>query len=90
MQPTQFARALSTSEIVIGAALLTPFVPSAIAGAALTVSSGGLLGLYLDTPGMRSSRRRPADPWRPSSSPTSRTRCAGSGGAPRSALTSAS
>jgi len=24
MQPTQFARALSTSEIVIGAALLTP------------------------------------------------------------------
>jgi hypothetical protein len=53
MQPQQFAKALSTSEIVIGAALLTPFVPTAVAGAALTAFSGGLLGLYLKTPGMR-------------------------------------
>jgi hypothetical protein len=51
--PQQFASLLSTSEIVIGAALLTPFVPTAVAGAALTVFSGGLLGLYLRTPGMR-------------------------------------
>ena len=34
-------------------ALLTPFVPTAVAGAALTGFSGGLLGLYLKTPGMR-------------------------------------
>jgi hypothetical protein len=50
--PTTFAKALSTAEITIGAALLTPFVPTAVAGAALTGFSGGLLGLYLRTPGM--------------------------------------
>jgi hypothetical protein len=44
---------LATSEIALGALLLTPFVPTAVAGAALTVFSGGLLGLYLRTPGMR-------------------------------------
>jgi hypothetical protein len=51
--PQQFAKALSTSEIALGVLLLTPFVPTAVAGAALTVFSGGLLGLYLKTPGMR-------------------------------------
>jgi hypothetical protein len=53
LSPPQFARALSTAEIGIGAALLTPFVPTAVAGAALAAFSGGLLGLYLRTPGMR-------------------------------------
>src|SRR3712207_3620193 len=33
--------------------LLTPFVPTFTAGAVLTAFSGGLLGLYLRTPGMR-------------------------------------
>ena len=47
-----FATTLSTTEIVIGAALLTPFVPAVVAGAALTGLSAGLLGLYLRTPGM--------------------------------------
>jgi hypothetical protein len=51
--PEQFAKVLATSEIVIGAALLTPFVPTIVAGTALTAFSGGLLGLYLKTPGMR-------------------------------------
>ena len=50
--PATFAKTLSTTEIVIGAALLTPFVPTAVAGAALTGFSAGLLGLYLRTPGM--------------------------------------
>ncbi len=50
--PATFAKALSTAEIVIGAALLTPFVPAAVAGAGLTAFAGGLLGLYLRTPGM--------------------------------------
>jgi hypothetical protein len=50
--PQQFVRGLATAEIVLGAALLTPFVPTALAGAALTAFSGGLLGLYLRTPGM--------------------------------------
>lgn len=53
LQPRQFVRLLSTSEIAVGAMLLTPFVPTAVAGATLTVFSGGLLGLYLRTPGMR-------------------------------------
>jgi hypothetical protein len=53
LSPPQFAKALSTAEIAIGAALLSPFVPTAVAGAALTGFSGGLLGLYLRTPGMR-------------------------------------
>jgi hypothetical protein len=51
--PEQFIKVLSTSEIVLGVALLTPFVPTIVAGAALTAFSGGLLGLYLKTPGMR-------------------------------------
>jgi hypothetical protein len=53
LEPKQFARALSTAEIAIGVTLLAPFVPTAVAGAALTAFSGGLLGLYLKTPGMR-------------------------------------
>ena len=51
--PQQFAKGLATSEIALGALLLAPFVPTAVAGAALTAFSGGLLGLYLRTPGMR-------------------------------------
>ncbi len=51
--PQQFVRGLAAAEIGVGAALLTPFVPTALAGAALTGFSGGLLGLYLNTPGMR-------------------------------------
>ena len=51
--PQQFARLLSASEIALGAALLVPVVPSAIAGAGLAAFAGGLLQLYLNTPGMR-------------------------------------
>ena len=51
--PQQFAKGLAATEIGLGALLLTPFVPTAVAGAALTAFSGGLLGLYLRTPGMR-------------------------------------
>jgi hypothetical protein len=53
MEPQQFAKTLVNAEITIGVLLLTPFVPTAVAGAALTAFSGGLLGLYLNTPGMR-------------------------------------
>ena len=51
--PQQFVKGLATAEIALGALLLTPFVPTAVAGGALTAFSGGLLGLYLKTPGMR-------------------------------------
>jgi hypothetical protein len=53
LKPKDFARLLSAAEITLGAALLVPVVPSAVAGAGLTAFSGGLLGLYARTPGMR-------------------------------------
>jgi hypothetical protein len=51
--PGQFVRLLSASEIALGAALLLPVVPTALAGAGLTAFAAGLVGLYLRTPGMR-------------------------------------
>jgi hypothetical protein len=51
--PERFAKILSNSEMALGIALLVPFVPSALAGAALTGFSAGLVRLYLKTPGMR-------------------------------------
>ena len=53
MRPEQFVKLLSTSEILLGTALLAPVVPSVLAGAGLAVFSAGLLGLYLHTPGTR-------------------------------------
>ncbi|MCW3845364.1 hypothetical protein ONA70_35405 [Micromonospora yasonensis] len=51
--PDRFAKLLSRGEIALGAALLVPFVPSLLAGAALTAFGAGLVQLYLKTPGMR-------------------------------------
>jgi hypothetical protein len=52
--PSQlFVRTLAVSEIALGAALVLPVVPAALAGAGLTGFSLGLLGLYLRTPGVR-------------------------------------
>lgn len=51
--PRRFLRLLSVVEITTGAALLAPFVPAALAGAALTAFSGGLVTLYLRTPALR-------------------------------------
>jgi hypothetical protein len=51
--PERFVKALAVSEIAIGGALLTPFVPTAVAGVALTGFSVALMGLYAKTPGMR-------------------------------------
>ncbi|MEV7005315.1 hypothetical protein [Streptosporangium sp. NPDC051022] len=48
-----FARWLARAQIAVGASLLIPVVPSLLAGAALTALAGGLVGLYLRTPGMR-------------------------------------
>ena len=53
LKPQDFVRALAITEIALGSALLIPFVPSLVAGAGLTAFSGGLLGLYAQTPGMR-------------------------------------
>jgi uncharacterized membrane protein YphA (DoxX/SURF4 family) len=51
--PARFVRLLSAGEITVGAALLTPLVPTVIAAAGLTAFAGGLLGMYARTPGMR-------------------------------------
>ncbi|MEU6007223.1 hypothetical protein [Streptomyces sp. NPDC047453] len=51
LSPHRFTRLLGTAEVTLGAALLTPLVPSGIAGAGLTAFSSGLVGLYLRTPG---------------------------------------
>jgi hypothetical protein len=53
MKAEQFADLLSKGEIAIGVVLLAPFVPTLLAGAALTGFSAALVGLYLRTPGMR-------------------------------------
>jgi uncharacterized membrane protein YphA (DoxX/SURF4 family) len=48
--PRRFLRLLSIAEISVGAALLAPFVPTALAAAGLTAFSGSLVVLYLRTP----------------------------------------
>jgi hypothetical protein len=53
LKPKDFAKLLGASEVALGAALLVPMVPGALAGAGLTAFAGGLLGLYARTPGMR-------------------------------------
>ncbi|MFD0339849.1 hypothetical protein ACFVH0_14310 [Streptomyces sp. NPDC127117] len=53
IDPERFTRLLAWSEIAVGGTLLAPFVPTGLAGLALTGFSGGLVGLYLRVPGMR-------------------------------------
>jgi hypothetical protein len=50
--PLRFGRLLALGEIATGAALVTPLVPAAVAGAALTLFSGSLIAMYLRTPTM--------------------------------------
>ncbi|MQY08211.1 hypothetical protein [Actinomadura macrotermitis] len=50
--PERFTALLAKAEMALGAALLLPMVPSLAAGAALTAFGGGLIGMYLKTPGM--------------------------------------
>jgi uncharacterized membrane protein YphA (DoxX/SURF4 family) len=51
--PEKFASLLSTGEIALGALVLTPVVPTAVAGLALTTYAGLLIRLYLRAPGLR-------------------------------------
>jgi hypothetical protein len=53
LKPEDFAKLLGAGEITLGAALLIPAIPGFLAGAGLAAFSGGLLGLYAMTPGMR-------------------------------------
>ena len=51
-----FTRLLGAGELTLGASLLLPIVPTALAGIGLAGFSAGLLGLYLRIPGMRQHR----------------------------------
>lgn len=53
VQPVTFTKALAAAEMLVGAALLAPFVPARVAGLGLLGFGAGLLGLYARTPGMR-------------------------------------
>jgi hypothetical protein len=53
MEPRTFAKLLGAGEVSLGTALLVPIVPTAVAGLGLAAFSAGLLGLYMNTPGMR-------------------------------------
>jgi len=57
--PERFLKMLAVGEVVTGALLLAPFVPNAVAGAALTGFSGSLLAMYARTP----SLRKPGSVW---------------------------
>jgi hypothetical protein len=60
--PDKFVNLLSTGEIAVGALLLTPVVPTAVAGLALTTFAGMLGRLYLNGPGLREEGSlRPTD-----------------------------
>jgi len=52
LEPRFFVKLLAAAEIVLGTALIVPMVPSRLAGLGLGAFSGGLLGMYLSTPGM--------------------------------------
>ena len=51
--PKVFTKSLAVGEVVVGALLLAPIVPAKLAGLALTGFAGGLIGLYVRTPGLR-------------------------------------
>lgn len=52
VEPQTFVKALAITEIAVGGVLLAPFVPAWLAGLTLTGFSGGLVRLYLKTPGL--------------------------------------
>ncbi len=53
LKARDFKRLLAVSEITLGAALLLPVIPSAVAGVGLAAFSGGLMGMYVRVPGQR-------------------------------------
>jgi uncharacterized membrane protein YphA (DoxX/SURF4 family) len=57
--PVVFLKLLAVAEIGLGALLLLPIFGPRLAGLALTAFSGGLLGLYAQTPGMHDANYRP-------------------------------
>jgi uncharacterized membrane protein YphA (DoxX/SURF4 family) len=52
VEPSRFLKVVAVSEVTVGGVLLTPLIPAAVAGAALTGFSASLLGMWWRTPGM--------------------------------------
>lgn len=52
LDSARFGKLLSAAEILVGLTLLTPFVPSRLAGLVLGAFSGGMLTMYAKTPGL--------------------------------------
>lgn len=52
LDPRTFSKALAAGEVTLGAAILLPVVPPAVAGAALSTFAGTLLTMWWKTPGM--------------------------------------
>ena len=50
LEPARFGKLLCAAEITVGLTLLTPFVPSRLAGLVLGAFSGGMMRMYLKTP----------------------------------------
>jgi hypothetical protein len=65
MGPDTFGKFIAASELGIGTALLTPFVPNRVAGLALGAFSAGLLSMYF-----RNEAMTQADGIRPSEAGT--------------------
>lgn len=55
LDPAVFGKVLAVGEIGLGAALLTPFLPSRLVGLGLGAFAAGLVATYLKTPGMTES-----------------------------------
>lgn len=56
MDPPTFVRSLAATELAVGSALVLPMVPSWLAGIGLAGFAGGLVNLYLKTPGLHRER----------------------------------
>ena len=56
VDPRLFSKALAVGEVAVGGLLLAPIVAPGLAGLALTGFAGGLVGLYVRTPGLRRER----------------------------------
>lgn len=50
LEPARFGKLLCAAEITVGLTLLTPFIPSRLAGLVLGAFSGGMMRMYLKTP----------------------------------------
>ncbi|WP_147916286.1 DoxX family membrane protein [Ruania zhangjianzhongii] len=55
LSPEEFGKYLAAGEMALGTALLTPIVPTKLAGLGLTAFASALVWVYLRTPGMTES-----------------------------------